>query len=137
VSRPALSARLAAAIAREGDLAAGVRLFDAGAHWHAHEAWERAWRADRNPDRHFLKGLIQLAAACHHLSRGAPGPALRLLGSAHGHLANHQGPRWPFDQRALLIACERLQRQVAAGAGAGHEVPRLAALFRAAPGGSE
>jgi hypothetical protein len=122
-----LSARLAAAVAREHPLAAGVRLFDAGHFWHAHEAWEHEWKADSGGDRHFLKGLIQLAAACHHVQRGAPAPALRLLGSAHAHLAAHQGPRWPFDHHALLVMCERMQRALAEGTVP--VAPRLGGVF--------
>ena len=128
MTRPApLSARLAAVVAREPALAAGVRLFDAGHHWHAHEVWEQAWKADPAADRHFLKGLIQLAAACHHLQRGAHGPALRLLATAQAHLAAHQGPRWPFDHHALLLICERLHRAVAVGDPV--QLPRLTGIF--------
>lgn len=43
----------------------GVRLFNAGQHWHAHEAWERLWHAEgrQGAVADFLKGLIKLAAA--------------------------------------------------------------------------
>lgn len=51
-------------------LAEGVRLFNAGRYWEAHEAWERAWIPDRRgPDRGFYKGLIQIAAGCLHATR--------------------------------------------------------------------
>jgi hypothetical protein len=134
VTRPApLSARLAAVVAREPALYAGVRLFDAGHFWHAHECWEAQWKADPAADRHFLKGLIQLAAACHHLQRGAHAPAARLLGTAHAHLATHQGPRWPFHHHALLLICERLRHAVAAGAPG--PLPRLAGVVHGMPGG--
>ena len=45
--------------------ARGVALFDAGAFWEAHEAWEEIWRVTPSdvPDHHLLKGLIQCAAA--------------------------------------------------------------------------
>ncbi len=49
------------------DLAAafqeGIRLFNAGAHWHAHEQWEICWRAAQGSDAIFYKALIQVAAA--------------------------------------------------------------------------
>ena len=48
----------------------GVRLFDAGLYWEAHEAWEEAWIPDRRgPDAPFLKGIIQVAAGCLHYTR--------------------------------------------------------------------
>jgi predicted metal-dependent hydrolase len=59
----------------------GARLFDAGAFFDAHEAWEERWRVETDPGtRRFLQGLIQIAAAFHKLvvSR-SPASASRLL----------------------------------------------------------
>lgn len=41
----------------------GMRLFDAGYYWEAHEAWEHLWHAAgrAGPQADLLKGLIQLA----------------------------------------------------------------------------
>jgi predicted metal-dependent hydrolase len=50
----------------------GVRLFNAGQYWHAHEQWEICWRASGEPDADFYKGLIQAAAALVHWQRGNP-----------------------------------------------------------------
>jgi len=43
----------------------GVRLFNEGYYWEAHEAWERQWHAQgrRGPTADALKALIKLAAA--------------------------------------------------------------------------
>jgi hypothetical protein len=49
---------------------AGLRLFNEGEFWHAHEQWERCWLAASEPDRSFYKGLIQTAAALVHAQRG-------------------------------------------------------------------
>ena len=46
----------------------GVSLFNEGKFWHAHEAWEEVWRRHEEDERLFFQGLIQLAAAYHHLS---------------------------------------------------------------------
>jgi hypothetical protein len=80
----------------------GVRHFDGGAYWQAHESWEHAWRSDSGHDRHFLKGLIQYAAALYHLQRGNRSPAARLLSQARTHLTAHASTRWPFDIAAVL-----------------------------------
>jgi len=50
----------------------GVDLYHAGFYWEAHEAWEGLWRqAERGSAQwSFLKGLIQLSAACLHLANG-------------------------------------------------------------------
>lgn len=48
----------------------GVRLFNAGAFWHAHEQWEECWRQAHEPDATFYKGIIQAAAALVHWQKG-------------------------------------------------------------------
>jgi predicted metal-dependent hydrolase len=45
----------------------GIGLFNAGKFWHAHEAWELVWQRQSADERLFFQGLIQLAAAYHHL----------------------------------------------------------------------
>lgn len=52
------------------DPTTGVRLFNSGHYWEAHEAWENEWKPDRKgPDAAFYKGLIQVAAGCLHYGR--------------------------------------------------------------------
>ncbi len=62
----------------------GIELFNRGLYWEAHEAWEWLWRIETTPERKlFLQGLIQLAAALHHLfEKQHPEPAKRLLDRA-------------------------------------------------------
>jgi predicted metal-dependent hydrolase len=52
----------------------GVARFNAGAFWHAHEAWERVWLAmpdgPEGDGEIILRGMIQLAAALHLLGAG-------------------------------------------------------------------
>jgi uncharacterized protein len=50
------------------DLERGVKLFNAGNFQHAHEAWEDVWKRHDEDERLFLQGIIQLAAACHHVA---------------------------------------------------------------------
>ncbi len=46
----------------------GARLFDEGAFFDAHEAWEQRWRVETDEaSRRLLQGLIQIAAAFHKL----------------------------------------------------------------------
>ncbi|MGZ3423863.1 MAG: DUF309 domain-containing protein [Polyangiales bacterium] len=61
--------------------AAGTRLFDEGAFFEAHEAWEERWRTEQDEARRReLQGLIQVAAAFHKLLvMKSPESALRLL----------------------------------------------------------
>ena len=48
----------------------GVRLFNAGDFFEAHEAWEEAWHMATGRRRRFYQGLIQAAVALEHLRRG-------------------------------------------------------------------
>jgi uncharacterized protein len=47
----------------------GIRLFNTGRFWEAHEAWEFIWLRHPEDARFFIQGLIQLAAAYHQLGR--------------------------------------------------------------------
>lgn len=48
----------------------GIRLFNAGHFFHAHEVLEDVWRGADPRDKKFLQGLVQLAVALHHYSTG-------------------------------------------------------------------
>ena len=50
----------------------GIRLFNAGHYWHAHEQWEECWLQSAEPDATFYKGIIQAAAALVHWQKGNP-----------------------------------------------------------------
>ena len=54
----------------------GIRLFNAGRYWDAHEAWERAWvpLPKGSAERNFYQGLILLAAAFLHRERATRTP---------------------------------------------------------------
>jgi len=47
----------------------GLEAFNSGHFYDAHEHWEEVWLETQNPDKMFLQGLIQVAAAFHHYSR--------------------------------------------------------------------
>ena len=48
----------------------GIKLFNSGHYWEAHEAWEGAWMPRRGTaDADFFKGLVQVAAGCYHYQR--------------------------------------------------------------------
>jgi hypothetical protein len=41
----------------------GIRLFNQGHYWHAHEQWERCWLQSDGDDAVFYKAIIQATAA--------------------------------------------------------------------------
>jgi predicted metal-dependent hydrolase len=71
-------------------LARGVALFNEGEYWEAHEAWEELWLEAKPPLRLFVQGLIQLAAAWHHVRRGNHRGAERLFRSGLEKLAPYR-----------------------------------------------
>jgi len=66
---------------RNDGFARGALLFDSGAFFEAHEAWETGWLVETDPtQRRFLQGLIQVAAGFHKLlAMGSVDSASRLL----------------------------------------------------------
>jgi predicted metal-dependent hydrolase len=66
----------------QGALAEGLRCYDAGEYFTAHEAWETVWLEAQEPDKMFLQGLIQVTAAFHHLQRKNSLGTERLLHAA-------------------------------------------------------
>lgn len=66
----------------QGDLCEGLRCFQSRAFFEAHEHWESVWLAAQEPEKTFLQGLIQVAAAFYHLQRGNCAGTISLLQSA-------------------------------------------------------
>ena len=66
----------------KGELLEGLRCFDSSTFFEAHEHWEAVWLAAQEPEKTFLQGLIQVAAAFHHLQRGNCAGTISLLRSA-------------------------------------------------------
>lgn len=48
----------------------GLRLFNLGEYFEAHEALEQAWRADPGPVRDLYRGILQIAVTYLHITRG-------------------------------------------------------------------
>jgi uncharacterized protein len=59
-----------ATMKESGQFRRGITLFNAGKFFEAHEVWEELWLEETLPEKTFLQGLIQVAAAFHHHLRG-------------------------------------------------------------------
>jgi predicted metal-dependent hydrolase len=85
----------------------GLRLFNAGEYFHAHEAWEDLWRLAAGARKRFYQGLIQCAVTLEHVRRGNPRGVLSVFRSARqkfeGLPATYHGVNVP----ELLAAMER------------------------------
>ena len=65
----------------------GVHHFNTLEFWEAHESWEALWLESETDLVEFLQGLIQLAAAYHHMKRGTFRGGVRLFDAALRRLA--------------------------------------------------
>lgn len=66
---------------REHKFQRGLDHFNRREFFEAHEVWEEVWLIESEPQKTFLQGLIQIAAAFHHYCRGNPQGAESLLAS--------------------------------------------------------
>ena len=95
----------------------GIEQFNSGRFFDAHETWEEIWLSSQEPEKTFLQGIIQIAAAFHHYSRGNLLGTRSLLEAALGRLTS-------FPQAHNGIALEPLRlaaRQWAASLAAQHD----------------
>ena len=93
----------------QGALAEGLRLYDAGEFFAAHEAWESVWMASQEPEKTFLQGLIQVTAAFHHLQRNNPLGTTLLLQAA---LRRLEGYPASFGGISVTVLCEDIRERL-------------------------
>jgi len=101
-----------------------VNLFNNANFFEAHEVWEDVWRPAVEPEKKFLQGLIQVAVAVHHHSRGNLAGARSLLERGHRNLADYAGDFGGIHLEALRQSLEQWRRAFAEG-GAVPPLPRL------------
>lgn len=83
----------------ESQFARGIAHFNAQEFFEAHEVWEELWLVVREPEKTFLQGLIQVAAAFHHHARENARGAKSLLAAG---IAKLQG--FPEDHRGIAVS---------------------------------
>src|SRR5215471_14748691 len=79
----------------------GVALFNRGRYFDAHEALEDVWRPSAGEPRRCLQGLVQVAVALHHASRGNRAGATSVLARALRNLH-------PYPEHFGGVALDRL-----------------------------
>jgi uncharacterized protein len=89
----------------------GIRIFNEGHHWHAHEAWEALWLELEGDDKTFLQGLIMAAALLVHYDRKNPAGVAKHWRNVQERLTPHAPLHWRIDVEGLL---EQLKTYVAA-----------------------
>ena len=62
------------------DAIEGLRLFNAGKYFEAHEALELAWRAEKESIRELYQGILEAGVVYLHIQRGNYEGALKVFG---------------------------------------------------------
>ena len=86
----------------------GIRLFNAGEFWHAHEQWEACWLEATEPDKTFYQGIIQAAAALVHWQKGNPRGLLLNWRKARSKLVALPQTMHGLDLSELISSMDRL-----------------------------
>jgi len=84
----------------------GIRLFNTQKYFEAHKALEAVWLKAEGEEKSFLHGLIQVAAAFHHYTRGNPAGFRSLLDKGWRKLE-----RFGDDKEGINLAGLRRQLQ--------------------------
>ena len=76
----------------------GIRLFNRGEYFEAHEALETAWRAEPGPIRDLYRGILQIAVAYLHITRDNYAGAIKVYGRSQKWLR-----LWPEICRGINV----------------------------------
>jgi predicted metal-dependent hydrolase len=91
----------------------GIERFNAHEFWHAHEEWEHLWLKAEGEEKLFIQGLIQLAAAYHHVQRGTHRGALRLFDASLRKLSRYPADYLGVDRAEAVDRAEEHRTRVA------------------------
>ncbi len=78
--------------------AEGLRLFNAGKYFEAHEALEDAWNAEKGKVRELYRGILQIAVVYLHITRKNYNGAVKVYGRSQKWLRD-----WPETCRGIEV----------------------------------
>ena len=107
---------------------AGVAHFNRCEFWEAHESWETIWLVAESEVEQFLQGLIQIAAAYHHVKRGTYRGAIRLFEAGLRRLEPYPARYCDLDRAAVASAARTLREQLLEQRTDAIEYPQLVLL---------
>src|SRR6266852_1673382 len=93
----------------------GLDAFNSGHFYDAHEHWEEVWLETPNPEKMFLQGLIQVAAAYHHFSRANSLGCRNLLQAGLLKLDCFPEEHWELAIEPLRASVRRWLAEIRAG----------------------
>ena len=80
----------------------GIRIYNDGHHWHAHESWEPLWMGLEEDDKVFVQGLIMSAAMLHQHGRKVARGVANHWANVQLRLGPHRPAKWGVDVDGLL-----------------------------------
>ncbi|HXO04138.1 MAG TPA: DUF309 domain-containing protein [Candidatus Sulfotelmatobacter sp.] len=104
----------------------GVLHFNAREFFEAHEVWEEIWLVEAEPERSFLQGIIQIAAAFHHYCHDNSDGAESLLAAGIVKLSRFPAQHRGLEIEELRAAAKRWARSIGKGEKPGSaQIPQL------------
>jgi hypothetical protein len=104
----------------------GLDAFNSAHFYDAHEHWEEVWLETPNPEKTFLQGLIQVAAAYHHYSRANCLGTKNLLLAGVLKLDQFPENHWGLEIEPLRDEVRRWLKALEAGENPEHsKIPRI------------
>src|ERR1700693_4825395 len=93
----------------------GIAHFNAQEFFEAHEVWEEIWLVEAEPEKTFLQGIIQIAAAFHHYCRGNTDGTESLLAAGIVKLSRFPSNHHGLNIEAVRAAAKQWARSVGKG----------------------
>ena len=98
--------------ARLDELYAAIDQFNRRWYFESHETLEDLWMVTPLPERTFLQGIIQLAAAFVHFARGEYPGIFKLLDASAEKLREFSPEQFGIQVAPLLTDIERIRREL-------------------------
>ena len=102
-------------VAADPRLDEGLRIFNEGHHWHAHEAWEPLWMGLEGDEKVRLQGLILAAAMRPQHGRRVAAGVRNHWRNVQERLASAPSPLWGVDVAGLLRDLQRYAQDAESG----------------------
>ncbi len=85
----------------------GIKIFNGGRYFEAHETWEDLWRETDGKDKLFYQGLVQVAVGLHHLSGGTSRGGRRVLARGLDKLESYPKNYLGIDNGGFTVDARR------------------------------
>ena len=85
----------------------GLRLFNAGEYFEAHEALENAWNAEKGQVRELYRGILQIAVVYLHVTRRNYNGAIKVYGRSQRWMKD-----WPDICRGIYVGKLRKDAEI-------------------------